>query len=144
MIFVAELCVLRTFGGVDFSLIFICAQSVLNFFGTDCAQVFNSSWCLNVRNAHGSGGSSEIFHQEHCVINQPLRARTRAVHGNILEVKKAAFGHQRRLRTSLISVLTRPEKKQCLEVLKGALVFLSEFALKVESGICNRGHGHRQ
>eukprot|EP01043_Picozoa_sp_COSAG02_P037238 COSAG02_NODE_2779_length_8046_cov_3.495533_14_plen_32_part_01 len=29
--FVAELCVLRTFGGVDFSLIFICAQSVPEF-----------------------------------------------------------------------------------------------------------------
>eukprot|EP01043_Picozoa_sp_COSAG02_P035179 COSAG02_NODE_2503_length_8671_cov_20.133108_11_plen_89_part_00 len=29
--FVAELCVLRTFGGVDFSLIFICAQSVSEF-----------------------------------------------------------------------------------------------------------------
>eukprot|EP01043_Picozoa_sp_COSAG02_P033070 COSAG02_NODE_2239_length_9411_cov_3.663552_11_plen_53_part_01 len=28
---VAELCVLRTFGGVDFSLIFICAQSVPEF-----------------------------------------------------------------------------------------------------------------
>ena len=27
-VLVAELCVLRTFGGVDFSLIFICAQSV--------------------------------------------------------------------------------------------------------------------
>ena len=29
--FVTELCVLRTFGGVDFSLIFICAQSVPEF-----------------------------------------------------------------------------------------------------------------
>ena len=29
--FVAELCVLRTFGGVDFSLTFICAQSVPEF-----------------------------------------------------------------------------------------------------------------
>eukprot|EP01043_Picozoa_sp_COSAG02_P037343 COSAG02_NODE_2794_length_8016_cov_5.159783_1_plen_68_part_10 len=29
--FVSELCVLRTFGGVDFSLIFICAQSVPEF-----------------------------------------------------------------------------------------------------------------
>eukprot|EP01043_Picozoa_sp_COSAG02_P094383 COSAG02_NODE_30825_length_544_cov_3.211236_1_plen_128_part_10 len=28
---VTELCVLRTFGGVDFSLIFICAQSVPEF-----------------------------------------------------------------------------------------------------------------
>eukprot|EP01043_Picozoa_sp_COSAG02_P024495 COSAG02_NODE_1340_length_13187_cov_6.960804_1_plen_56_part_10 len=28
---VAELCVLRTFGGVDFSLIFICAQYVPEF-----------------------------------------------------------------------------------------------------------------
>eukprot|EP01043_Picozoa_sp_COSAG02_P103913 COSAG02_NODE_39912_length_411_cov_0.823718_2_plen_56_part_01 len=27
-VLVTELCVLRTFGGVDFSLIFICAQSV--------------------------------------------------------------------------------------------------------------------
>eukprot|EP01043_Picozoa_sp_COSAG02_P035104 COSAG02_NODE_2492_length_8691_cov_45.293412_13_plen_102_part_00 len=31
IILVAELCVLRTFGGVDFSLIFICAQSVPEF-----------------------------------------------------------------------------------------------------------------
>eukprot|EP01043_Picozoa_sp_COSAG02_P021478 COSAG02_NODE_1091_length_14628_cov_1693.422810_11_plen_42_part_01 len=30
-VFVTELCVLRTFGGVDFSLIFICAQSVPEF-----------------------------------------------------------------------------------------------------------------
>ena len=29
--FVTELCVLRTFEGVDFSLIFICAQSVPEF-----------------------------------------------------------------------------------------------------------------
>eukprot|EP01043_Picozoa_sp_COSAG02_P013406 COSAG02_NODE_536_length_20657_cov_91.744041_9_plen_110_part_00 len=29
--FVTELCGLRTFGGVDFSLIFICAQSVSEF-----------------------------------------------------------------------------------------------------------------
>eukprot|EP01043_Picozoa_sp_COSAG02_P059809 COSAG02_NODE_7688_length_2894_cov_3.372093_1_plen_42_part_10 len=29
--FVTELCVLRTFGGVDFSLISICAQSVPEF-----------------------------------------------------------------------------------------------------------------
>eukprot|EP01043_Picozoa_sp_COSAG02_P031532 COSAG02_NODE_2063_length_9965_cov_116.411920_12_plen_93_part_00 len=29
--FVTELCVLRTFGGVDFSLIFICAQYVPDF-----------------------------------------------------------------------------------------------------------------
>eukprot|EP01043_Picozoa_sp_COSAG02_P052912 COSAG02_NODE_5773_length_4049_cov_2.289873_1_plen_119_part_00 len=29
--FVTELCVLRTFGGVDFSLIFVCAQSVPEF-----------------------------------------------------------------------------------------------------------------
>eukprot|EP01043_Picozoa_sp_COSAG02_P009991 COSAG02_NODE_345_length_24135_cov_6.425404_5_plen_94_part_00 len=28
---VAELCVLRTFGGVDFSLVFICVQSVPEF-----------------------------------------------------------------------------------------------------------------
>eukprot|EP01043_Picozoa_sp_COSAG02_P136519 COSAG02_NODE_74871_length_152_cov_1090.283019_1_plen_44_part_01 len=31
MRFVAELCLLRMFGGVDFSLIFICAQSVPEF-----------------------------------------------------------------------------------------------------------------
>ena len=31
LVLVAELCVLRTFGGVDFSLIFICAQSVPEF-----------------------------------------------------------------------------------------------------------------
>eukprot|EP01043_Picozoa_sp_COSAG02_P006669 COSAG02_NODE_192_length_29942_cov_34.627228_18_plen_173_part_00 len=31
IVFVAELCVLRTFGGLDFSLIFICAQSVPEF-----------------------------------------------------------------------------------------------------------------
>ena len=31
LMFVAELCVLRTFGGVDFSLVFICAQSVSEF-----------------------------------------------------------------------------------------------------------------
>eukprot|EP01043_Picozoa_sp_COSAG02_P091553 COSAG02_NODE_28263_length_592_cov_7.490872_1_plen_67_part_01 len=30
-VFVTELCVLRTFGGVDFSLIFVCAQSVPEF-----------------------------------------------------------------------------------------------------------------
>ena len=30
-VFVAELCVLRTFGGVDFSLTFICTQSVPDF-----------------------------------------------------------------------------------------------------------------
>ena len=30
-VFVTELCVLRTFGGVDFSLIFICAQYVPEF-----------------------------------------------------------------------------------------------------------------
>eukprot|EP01043_Picozoa_sp_COSAG02_P017799 COSAG02_NODE_816_length_16859_cov_15.645764_5_plen_93_part_00 len=29
--FITELCVLRTFGGVDFSLVFICAQSVPEF-----------------------------------------------------------------------------------------------------------------
>eukprot|EP01043_Picozoa_sp_COSAG02_P052953 COSAG02_NODE_5785_length_4036_cov_3.068834_2_plen_115_part_00 len=29
--FVAELCVLRTFGGVNFSLVFICAQSASEF-----------------------------------------------------------------------------------------------------------------
>eukprot|EP01043_Picozoa_sp_COSAG02_P051498 COSAG02_NODE_5427_length_4339_cov_2.935377_1_plen_99_part_10 len=29
---ITELCVLRTFGGVDFSLVFICAQSVSEFF----------------------------------------------------------------------------------------------------------------
>ena len=29
--FVTELCVLRTFGGVDFSLVFICVQSVSEF-----------------------------------------------------------------------------------------------------------------
>eukprot|EP01043_Picozoa_sp_COSAG02_P008115 COSAG02_NODE_253_length_26942_cov_80.561152_7_plen_85_part_00 len=28
----------------------------LNFFGTDCAQVFNLLSCLNVRNPHGSVG----------------------------------------------------------------------------------------
>ena len=31
LVFVTELCVLRTFGGVDFSLTFICAQSVSDF-----------------------------------------------------------------------------------------------------------------
>eukprot|EP01043_Picozoa_sp_COSAG02_P000569 COSAG02_NODE_10_length_59045_cov_19.973365_18_plen_219_part_00 len=30
-VFIAELCVLRTFGGVDFSLVFICAQPVSEF-----------------------------------------------------------------------------------------------------------------
>ena len=30
-VLVTELCVLRTFGGVDFSLVFICAQSVSEF-----------------------------------------------------------------------------------------------------------------
>eukprot|EP01043_Picozoa_sp_COSAG02_P039995 COSAG02_NODE_3202_length_7181_cov_25.177210_2_plen_101_part_00 len=30
-VFVAELCVLRTFGGLDFLLFFICAQSVSEF-----------------------------------------------------------------------------------------------------------------
>eukprot|EP01043_Picozoa_sp_COSAG02_P035637 COSAG02_NODE_2564_length_8524_cov_19.738398_2_plen_62_part_00 len=29
--FITELCVLRTFGGVDFSLVFICVQSVSEF-----------------------------------------------------------------------------------------------------------------
>ena len=55
--FVTELCVLRTFEGVNFSLIFICAKYVPDFFGTDCAQVFNFPSCPNVRNTHGSVGS---------------------------------------------------------------------------------------
>eukprot|EP01043_Picozoa_sp_COSAG02_P070545 COSAG02_NODE_12534_length_1529_cov_14.772113_1_plen_136_part_10 len=59
--FVTELCVLRTFGGVDFSLIFICAQSVPEFFGTYCAQVFNFPSCPNVRNTHGSVGSMVLL-----------------------------------------------------------------------------------
>eukprot|EP01043_Picozoa_sp_COSAG02_P054246 COSAG02_NODE_6113_length_3790_cov_6.285559_1_plen_48_part_10 len=32
-VLVTELCVLRTFGGVDFSLIFMCAQAVPEFLG---------------------------------------------------------------------------------------------------------------
>eukprot|EP01043_Picozoa_sp_COSAG02_P023579 COSAG02_NODE_1264_length_13544_cov_71.926441_2_plen_138_part_00 len=58
VLFIAELCVLRTFGSIDFSLFFLSAGNLsLNFFGTDCAQVFNFPSCPNVRNTHGSMGS---------------------------------------------------------------------------------------
>eukprot|EP01043_Picozoa_sp_COSAG02_P005901 COSAG02_NODE_163_length_32424_cov_21.759010_19_plen_95_part_00 len=37
---------------------FLSARNLsLNFFGTDCAQVFNFPSCPNVRNTHGSVGT---------------------------------------------------------------------------------------
>eukprot|EP01043_Picozoa_sp_COSAG02_P099100 COSAG02_NODE_35225_length_471_cov_8.043011_1_plen_135_part_10 len=43
-----HLMVLRTFGGVDFSLILSARNLSLSFFGTDCAQVFNFLSCPNM------------------------------------------------------------------------------------------------
>eukprot|EP01043_Picozoa_sp_COSAG02_P011617 COSAG02_NODE_431_length_22447_cov_7.487202_3_plen_154_part_00 len=40
---------------------FLSARNLsLNFFGTDCAQVFNFPSCPNVRNTHGSVGSTVL------------------------------------------------------------------------------------
>eukprot|EP01043_Picozoa_sp_COSAG02_P111070 COSAG02_NODE_47213_length_342_cov_169.358025_1_plen_70_part_10 len=54
VVFVTELCVLRTFGGCRLFTDVSSARNLsLNFFGTDCAQVFNFPSCPNVRNTHG-------------------------------------------------------------------------------------------
>eukprot|EP01043_Picozoa_sp_COSAG02_P023774 COSAG02_NODE_1279_length_13487_cov_7.611696_5_plen_256_part_00 len=43
---------------------FLSARNLsLNFFGTDCAQVFDFSSCPNVRNMHGSVGSTDSRQQ---------------------------------------------------------------------------------
>eukprot|EP01043_Picozoa_sp_COSAG02_P006668 COSAG02_NODE_192_length_29942_cov_34.627228_17_plen_131_part_00 len=44
--------------GVSKFHLFLSARNMsLNFFGTDCAQVFNFPSCPNVRNTHGSVGN---------------------------------------------------------------------------------------
>eukprot|EP01043_Picozoa_sp_COSAG02_P028849 COSAG02_NODE_1769_length_10996_cov_22.332385_4_plen_123_part_00 len=54
---ITELCVLPTFGGVDFSLDFICVQAVSEFLWDRLRATIQFRVMTNVRNTHGSVGN---------------------------------------------------------------------------------------
>eukprot|EP01043_Picozoa_sp_COSAG02_P016153 COSAG02_NODE_705_length_18261_cov_45.441716_10_plen_84_part_00 len=73
---VTELCVLRTFGGVDFSLIFICAQSVSEFLWDRLrASIQFPVMPKRAQYARFSGESRESPERVHSPLNRAYCAR---------------------------------------------------------------------
>eukprot|EP01043_Picozoa_sp_COSAG02_P017091 COSAG02_NODE_768_length_17375_cov_52.865015_7_plen_140_part_00 len=69
--------------------VFLSARNLsLNFFGTDCAQVFNFPSCPNVRNTHGSVGSTSLV-----LIEERERERERAAEASTVFLSNEVIIH---------------------------------------------------